>query len=472
MSDLFVAGEWFGQRSPMLTIGNRTFTLWAFDDRGRAIDPGAVASWWNHMAKTLFTNLWAPGPADAQRTVAVDPQLTVHLVNAAEGALDQTLRSRVNTTALNGTGAVLTKGNGAANLSFTNAPSGADDAPVPRLAMLPNGQYGANVALYPNGPVHADLTRDYIRVGVVDVEGHLVGQARKADSGASDEASRRADDQNRATTRVAVNAVAPAGLTMHTSLDAVATAMIGSLGANPSTLVIPALDREYGGRVAPTFPNGAPPTAPPTITARALTGGGLGGQHGRIDAQVVLLQLAFEGWDVTGSWLRVWPHGFDAETGRHVALDGGAGVTLAGGTANVIVTLPDGVSPVAGGEERSDLADAGCDVLVVTGSGNATFADVRFARPEPVDGDAIAVTAADQLFACEVGALTSTAALAARDHAVLGRGGRLVRPRRPDLGRRRRLRRQRRRVDHRRRRRGRHGAGVRRRGAGRRPRHR
>ena len=95
---------------------------------------------------------------------------------------------------------MLTKGNGAANLSFTNAPSGADDAPVPRLAMLPNGQYGANVALYPNGPVHADLTRDYIRVGVVDVEGHLVGQARKAGSGASDEASRRADDQNRATT--------------------------------------------------------------------------------------------------------------------------------------------------------------------------------------------------------------------------------------------------------------------------------
>ena len=198
---------------------------------------------------------------------------------------------------------------------------------------------------------------------------------------------------------------------MHTSLDAVATAMIGGLGANPSTLVMPALDREYGGLVAPTFPDGAPPTAPPTITARALTGGGLGGQHGRIDAQVVLLQLAFEGWDVTGSWVRVWPHGFDAETGRHVALDGGAGVTLAGGTANVIVTLPDGVSPVAGGEERSDLADAGCDVLVVTGSGNATFADVRFARPEPVDGDAIAVTAADQLFACEVGALTSTAAL-------------------------------------------------------------
>ncbi len=95
-----------------------------------------------------------------------------------------------------------------------------------------------------------------------------------------------------------------------------------------------------------------------------------------------------------------------------MALDGGAGVTLAGGTANVIVTLPDGVSPVDGSDDRAGLADAGCDVLVVTGSGNATFADVRFARPEPVGGDAIDVAAAAQLFACEVGALTSTAALA------------------------------------------------------------
>ena len=62
MRDLFVAGEWFGERAPMVNVGNRNFTLWAFDDHGRAIDPGAVASWWNHMAKTLFTNLWAPGP--------------------------------------------------------------------------------------------------------------------------------------------------------------------------------------------------------------------------------------------------------------------------------------------------------------------------------------------------------------------------------------------------------------------------
>ena len=187
--------------------------------------------------------------------------------------------------------------------------------------------------------------------------------------------------------------------------------MIGGLGANPSTLVMPALDREYGGLTAPTFPGGCAADG-----AAHDHGPSVDGWRPRWPARAHRRPGGVAATGVRGLGRHrvvgaVWPHGFDAETGRHVALDGGAGVTLTGGTANVIVTLPDGVSPVAGGEERSDLADAGCDVLVVTGSGNATFADVRFARPEPVDGDAIAVTAADQLFACEVGALTSTAAL-------------------------------------------------------------
>ena len=60
--------------------------MWAFDHRGRPLDPGAVAAWWNLQAGTAHTNLWADGVA--QRTVQVANGLTFHLVNAHEGPLD------------------------------------------------------------------------------------------------------------------------------------------------------------------------------------------------------------------------------------------------------------------------------------------------------------------------------------------------------------------------------------------------
>ena len=81
----------------MIDIDDVAFTLWAFDDAGRAIDPGAVASWWNHMATTIFNNLWAPGDpvVGGDRTTSFDARLTVHLVNPAEGPLDPDLLARV-----------------------------------------------------------------------------------------------------------------------------------------------------------------------------------------------------------------------------------------------------------------------------------------------------------------------------------------------------------------------------------------
>jgi hypothetical protein len=413
MTEVHVAGEFSNERAPMINIGNRAFTLWAFDDNGRAIDPGAVASWWNHMATTLFTNLWAAG--DIQRTVSVAARLTVHLVNPAEGVLDQNLLDRVDASALSGSGAVRSwNGTAGAAVGFTDEPR-ADDAPEV-MAMLPNGTYAPRpqntttstvLTLYPNGPVHADLTRDYIRVGVVDVERHLVGQPRTAADGADDEAVRRAADQSRATTRVAVNRVTATNLTMHTTIDTAAAAMLAGFAANPTTLVMPSLDREYASLTAPSLGTGSPPTAPPTITAEALIGGGAT-EGDRIDGQVVLLRLQFEGWTnaVNGAWVRVWPHGFDFDRGRHVPLDGGGGVAVANGNSasvDAVVTLPNGVV-----ENREDLADLGCDVAVLAGSTSMEFADVRFARPTPAGGTPIDVADADQLVACEVGPVSST----------------------------------------------------------------
>jgi hypothetical protein len=430
MTDLHVPGTFLGaERVPMMDIGTEEFMLWAFDDGGRAIDPGAVASWWNHMAKTIFNNLWAPG--DPDRTAGFAARLTVHLVNPAEGPLDPDLLGRVNASALQGSGVLLRwNGSSAAALAFTAAPDrdgGPDDAPVPAMAVLPGGTYAAGspitsaaLTLYPNGPVHADLTRDYVRVGVVDVERHLVGQARTAPTGSGDAVSRRAADQNRQTTRVAVNRVAPAGLVLHTTIDTAVAALLAGLGGNATTLVLPPLDREFASLAVPTLPTALPPTAPPTITAEALTGGGAAGgdQGNRINGQIVLLRLRFDGWPnaVSGAWVRVWPRGFDLNTGRHVPLDGGAGVTTAesdgtSATADVVVTLPDGVvdSPDA---PRDDIADLMCDVSVVTdGNATTTFADVRFTRPDPVGGSKIDIDDADGLVVCEVGPVSATTAL-------------------------------------------------------------
>ena len=178
------------------------------------------------------------------------------------------------------------------------------------MAVLPNGTYAAGspitqtaLTLFPQGPVDPttqDLTRDYVRVGVVDVERLLVGQGRGApDSSADgDEATRRAADQNRATTRVAVNRVAPVNLTLHTTIDTAVAQLLSGFGANTTTLVMPTLDRELASLGVPSFPTVVAPTVPPTITARPLVGGGAaGGDHGnRVDGQVVLLQLQFDGW--------------------------------------------------------------------------------------------------------------------------------------------------------------------------------
>jgi hypothetical protein len=362
----------------------------------------------------------------------------VHLVNPAEGPLDADLLARVTSGGTDVTSALVTASatTGAA-LAFTAAPSAGgdpDDAPVPLMAVLPNGTYAAGtpitqsvLTLYPQGPVDTntnptpDLTRDYIRVGVVDVERHLVGQARTAPDGSvdGDEATRRAADQNRATTRVAVDRVAPANLTMHTTIDTAVAQMLSNFGANATTIVMPTLDRELASLTTPNLIAVAPPTAPPTISAQALTGGGAaGGDNGnRVDGQVVLLRLQFAGWpnnttDANPAWVRVWPRGFDLDSGRHVPLDGGAGVTTTSSdgtsaTCDVVVTLPNGVI-----DDRDDIADLACDVAVVTANNaSATFADVRFARPEPVGGAAIDVDDADALVVAEVGPVSSATAL-------------------------------------------------------------
>jgi hypothetical protein len=82
--------------------------LWAFDHRGRPIDPGAVAAWWRALADAFATGtstLWAEGMAGAeQRTAAVDDARTLHLVGMHQVAPDLDLD--LVTTNATGTGQV------------------------------------------------------------------------------------------------------------------------------------------------------------------------------------------------------------------------------------------------------------------------------------------------------------------------------------------------------------------------------
>lgn len=101
-------------------------SLWAFDDRGRALDPGAVAAWWAFLASAaVFDNLWAHSDTADQRTAAVAPIRSVLMCNAHEGPLPEAQRLRLSLTDLarvGTSGALYTLGSAPA-VALTAAPS-------------------------------------------------------------------------------------------------------------------------------------------------------------------------------------------------------------------------------------------------------------------------------------------------------------------------------------------------------------
>ena len=170
--------------------------LFAFDRRGRAIDPGAVAAWWARLA-TSFTNLFASGVA--ARTATVDAQLTVQLVGPDDAPAGDDVLARLVTTNSTGTGPVRVRGttaSGAATFALTGGT--ADAAPrAARSRHCPPAPTARPSTSGPPAPV-GGVSRDFVRVALVDVERHLTGQPRVAPSGADAPVQRRAADQARA----------------------------------------------------------------------------------------------------------------------------------------------------------------------------------------------------------------------------------------------------------------------------------
>jgi hypothetical protein len=405
---LLLPGKFSGNMAKLFKLTATSHVLWAFDARGRAIDPGAVASWWSFLATSLFTNLWASGlDSGDKRTSSVAAARSVHLVGAHEGPVPSAVMGRSTVAGVSGAATDVVRkasGTSAVTIGFSAAPS-PDDAAAPRAALLPHRAWGGSVSLWAGGPVDPALTRDYARVALIDVESHLTGQPRIATSVTPTAGElRRAAAQNRISTRIGVARargpdVAPP--IFRPSLDEAADALIEIVQAAPAALIVtPQLDRDYGGLGALATDTDPLPKTLPTPVVRALVGGGAATGN-TIAGQRAFIEFSLDP-SLAGAFLRIWPNGVDLETGKRKASDGGGGKVRADGTVSLVALLPDGQNT---GSQLSATA------LLATGSATRLYGELRFTRPLAVGGSALPWgSATGVIIACEQDRFTSIAA--------------------------------------------------------------
>jgi len=369
--------------------------LWCFDHRGRVIDPGAVASWWTHLTNVFFDidQLWGPGIiAAADRRIVDDiaDQRLVHLVSPNEGPLSEELDSLTLSNA-NGAGNLRTQAGAGALTISGNSPQ----LPL-RIAMLPNGTYADQVAIWPPG--NASPARDMVRVGVVNLDRHLVGAPFPSNS-------------TEAKARVRPDVLTTAGPTLLGDTENANQSMLNILAGNGDrTLVTSVLERDFGSLLpsvrpdiaADEFPNQLDnPSIEDDFSIEALQGGGEASGE-TVESQRVLVDLRLPA-ALAGVWVRCWPQDFDEVVARHIRLDGGSGVVPADGRVRVVVQLP------AGGIQSA--AQMGLEVMLLARENFRIYNDVRFDRPTPVAGDPVSIAAASgPLVLCEQGLVVANAA--------------------------------------------------------------
>lgn len=443
-------------RDRLLTNLNGNVDLWAFDRRGRAIDPGAVACWWSWLLNTAVgpatpgtPQLLAPSitaanyPQQGGQPVVVQfaPQRIVHLVDPHEGPIAAPfLNDRLQNGGTSITSNLLVDTGTPINLGFSalTVPAGAipddnptvDNAPRARIAVLPVGNYGTSAQPWPSGPVHAGLTRDFVRVAVIEEEAHLTGITRRDSRGAvATPADRRQSAQNRPSTRIHANRTANANGVLLANAQATADALLNVPNANAATrMVLGVADITWGGTPGaaasgPAVGLGPLPAtlidagnAPPTAgqyRVRGLTGGG----NTANSPQAVLIEVHL-GAANAGACVRAWPLGFDLSKGEHFRLSGGAGRADLNGLVHLVAWLPPGLV--------ASMGLLGMDLLaVLPGGANPArrhYADRRFNRPAPLPG-VPATAIAGNWVVCEAGVSGNTtltnACVPAGGHVVL-----------------------------------------------------
>jgi hypothetical protein len=417
-------GIFNGNQDRMLVGLTGAADLWAFDHRGRAVDAGAVASWWSWLLSAGVGDDPATGATDYQllapginagtlpvinglpAVANAQAGLTVHLVDAHEGALGAPfLNDRLQSGGSAVTANLLAASNttGQAFVFSNLTPPGTtpppdnpqvDNAPLARMAVLPDGNYGTAANVWPGGPVHAGLARDFVRVAVVEEESHLLGVSRRDSRQApASEADRRASSQNRPSTRTPVSRTAGVAPVLLATADAASTALLQVFAAgNPTRAVLGVADLAWGPTPAGLATIAAAPAYPPNLSdnaalpaatyrVRALAGGGTSSET----QQAVLVEVNLGNAAFAGAWVRAWPLGFDLGNGLHFRLTGGGGRVDATGVARLVMTLANG---------RIDASGLlGMDTIVAHLDNNATvvqrsYADRRFTRPTPDPGAA------------------------------------------------------------------------------------
>ena len=419
-------------------VGNSTFQLLAPN-----VNLADMAT-----SGSVITPVPAAGAPGALPQVAnFAPGLTAHLVDPHEGLLGapflavdgdiadtnniQRLTLSANGTVINNPTANLVGGVATGNiaLGFTAPPAvgvpppaagmpnvifnpPADNALLPRVAVLPNGPYAAAARLWPNGALHTNLTRDFVRVAIVDEDVFLTGiRRRRSDINAPipafpDAGSlkpiqlRREMDQNRPSTSIIVAPSAPPVL--QTNSGAVATAMLAlpSAANNPARLVLGVTDTAWGSPVASaglavpvaqanspfpvTLTNfGSGPGALPQGQYRVTALQGDGGVAS--DRQMVLVQINFGGspGPCVGATVRVWPLGFAFGTGDHYRLTGGFATVGFDNIATAVMMLPNGLANPVGLMHMDMLVTI---PQVLGAPWRRRYASCPFVRPTPVNG--------------------------------------------------------------------------------------
>ena len=385
-------------------------SLWAFDYRGRPLDPGAVASWWSHLASPgVFDNLWAHDDVSLQRTVPAVSSNSVHLVNAHEGALSAAHLARLDLTGLtqrSGSTALFTVGN-PASLSLTTAPT-PDDAPLPRLALLPHTNYaeptsrGASLFSGWNSsttPWPTSLGRDFVRIALLDMESHLVGLTRT--------------NALQAEARTRINVLRNAAVTPFLArTDSASQQLLDVLrGGNNAMAMAPLMDSHWGALVQGSF---GTDDLPDTLNfdVKALRGEG-SNDGGTVSNQRIVLHFP-DGSLPAGAWIRCWPHGLDTDTGTRFRQDGGGAKADSAGEAFLVMAIPDGTAaPV---DPSAAPVRLSFDALVVTDETARYYVEQRYSRPSVLAGARIALPAspglpaATTLWICEQGQAMARAA--------------------------------------------------------------
>lgn len=380
-----------------------TVRLWCFDHRGRAVDAGSVAAMWSFMSDpdntAVWNNLATQTDASVSRTAAATPGRIAHIVSESEGPLDARIASRLLTADMNNIdGSAVLFSVGTAPTLQLSVVTGVDTVPIPRMAPLPNGPY-APVPVAPTAasgalfsawstvtPAFA-LTRDYLRIAMLDVERCSVGRGRE-DSAQADPLTRLSPMQNSAGNPVLMN------------MDAMTGAFMTTLSGGSSVAMAPVMDT-HAGAATPVVAGAT--ALPVRLDYEVFALAGEGSVDGNTsENQTVLIDITTA--DVASDgWARIWTHARDKDTGKRVRLNGGAASFDGAGLARVVVPIPDGTSgPVIGDE--NDPVFISFDVMVTSSGVSALFMDQRVIRPALVGGNRVNAADLDgdeTLFYCE-----------------------------------------------------------------------